>query len=79
MLIYISPEIDFMAVRKIPLKQRPALQFDGSSLPDHDAEDSEVSRALSTIRLVVLKDRALHDKVSKIYVANHTRYLPFIY
>ena len=57
-----------MAVRKIPLKERPAVRSNGPSDQGHDDEDPEVPEVLSTIRSIVLKDRALHDKVRKIHV-----------
>ena len=58
--------IDFMAVRKIPLKEQPTLNADGSPRSDTDSEDPEVSRVVSEIRSIVLKDRALYDKVSAL-------------
>ncbi len=55
-----------MSVRKIPLKEQPALNPDGSPRLNNedDAEDPEIPQTLSKIRSTVLKDRALHDKVS---------------
>ncbi|KAI0093577.1 DEAD-domain-containing protein [Irpex rosettiformis] len=63
--------VDFMSVRKIPLKERPPLNADGSprSGNEDDSEDAEVSQGLSIIRSVVLKDRALHDKAVKAFVS----------
>ena len=57
--------IDFLAVRKIPLKEHPAFAEDGSPRPvDEDgAEDPAVDSALQRIRKVTLKDRSLYDKV----------------
>jgi ATP-dependent RNA helicase DDX55/SPB4 len=58
--------LDFMAVRKIPLKEQPYLYEDGSSnalgLSDK-AEDPTVVTFQSRIRKTLLTDRALHDKV----------------
>lgn len=55
-----------MSVRKIPLKERHALNSDGSPRKEHDeeSEDPEVLVALSMIRSAVKNDRALHDKVN---------------
>ena len=52
-------------MRKIPLKERPAFNEDGSPLPhDEDGtEDPAVSDALNRIRNLVFKDRTLYDKV----------------
>lgn len=66
---------DFMAVRKIPLKQRPYLT-DSATESDSAAASSEginepkisldpaVQKTLVLIRKKVLSDRALHDQVS---------------
>ncbi|KAI0818534.1 DEAD-domain-containing protein [Irpex lacteus] len=63
--------IDFMSVRKIPLKEQPALNPDGSPRLNNedDAEDPEIPQTLSKIRSTVLKDRALHDKAVKAFVS----------
>lgn len=57
--------VEFMSVRKIPMKERPRFARDGSavSAEDMDAEDPDVSHVLETIRKKVLTDRALNDKV----------------
>lgn len=57
--------LDFLAVRKIPLKPRQAFDEDGSPRDDVDdeAEESAVSDALERIRKIVIKDRTLYDKV----------------
>ena len=55
---------DFMSVRKIPLKERPAFSKDLSPRNSGDeGEDPEVSIALSRTRKEMLKDRATYDKV----------------
>ncbi|KAI0636773.1 DEAD-domain-containing protein [Trametes polyzona] len=63
--------VEFMSVRKIPMKQRPAFAQDGSakSEDDMDTEDPEVKRAMETIRRKILTDRALHDKAAKAFVS----------
>ncbi|KAI0693285.1 DEAD-domain-containing protein [Cytidiella melzeri] len=63
--------IDFMSVRKIPLKEHPALTSDGSPRRegDSDGDDAEVSQFLSIIRSTVRKDRALHDNAVKAFVS----------
>lgn len=62
--------VDFMAVRKIPLKARPRFLNDGTPASgdnmDMGFEDPEVSCVTETIRKKVLMDRALHDKVCVI-------------
>ncbi|KAI0807622.1 DEAD-domain-containing protein [Fomes fomentarius] len=65
--------VDFMAVRKIPLKARPRFLNDGTPASgdgmDMDFEDPEVSSVTETIRKKVLMDRALHDKAAKAFVS----------
>lgn len=56
---------DFLSVRKIPLKKRPAFGEDGTPLDEVEdvADDSAVQEAVERIRKIVLKDRSLYDKV----------------
>ena len=55
---------DFMAVRKIPLKERrPLDEHDFPILEKDCSEGAEVLHMLQTIRSLVLTDRALYDKV----------------
>lgn len=62
--------VDFMSVRKIPLKERPVFRSDFSYKdPEDDNEDPEVSTALSRIRATILKDRAIYDKAVKAFVS----------
>ena len=65
-MLFVNKELssDFMSVRKIPLKERPAFSKDLSPRNSGDeGEDPEVSIALSRIRKEMLKDRATYDKV----------------
>ena len=56
--------VEFMAVRKIPLKEQPCFGGDGSPVSEEDEDDDpEITSIMSTIRQKVLADRALHDKV----------------
>jgi ATP-dependent RNA helicase DDX55/SPB4 len=62
--------VDFLAVRKIPLKRRTRFRVDGKPVEDgveeqevQREEDPEVQLALERMRAVLLTDRALHDKV----------------
>ncbi|KAG8218451.1 DEAD-domain-containing protein [Butyriboletus roseoflavus] len=65
--------IDFLAVRKIPIRKHPVVRADGvlpaqgSSGPEPD--DAAVALFLSRIRETVLTDRALHDKATKGFVS----------
>jgi len=62
-----------LAVRKIPLKERSYLVEDAASVPskaqeveagsDERAEDPTIEDTLQKIRVVVLQDRDIHDKV----------------
>lgn len=58
---------DFLAVRKIPIQKGPVFKEDGSPLADgdieQDEEDPAVSKVVDGVRKVLVKDRALHDKV----------------
>ena len=60
--------VEFMAVRKIPLKERPRFSGDDSSMSidNSNTEDPEVNSVIETIREKVLTDRALHDKVTRV-------------
>lgn len=57
---------DFLAVRKIPIKECPAFSGDGSPLTisEDDPEDPAVTQTLEQVRRAVVKDRTLYDKVS---------------
>lgn len=61
--------IDFLSVRKIPLKERNYLLGEGekggtfSGDVEERPEDAAVESTLSQIRSIVLKDRDIYDKV----------------
>lgn len=64
--------VEFMAVRKIPMKEQP--RFAACESPtsqdggmDVDSEDPEVLAVTAKIRERVLTDRALHDKVFDVF------------
>ncbi|KAJ7684530.1 DEAD-domain-containing protein [Mycena polygramma] len=75
--------VDFLAIRKIPISERPC--FTGSSdvamtLPSSKQEgededeptrpdDAEVSVFLGRIRKTILTDRAIHDQAAKAFVS----------
>ncbi|TCD63297.1 ATP-dependent rRNA helicase spb4 [Steccherinum ochraceum] len=61
--------VDFMSVRKIPIKERPAFRRADDGMDVDDTEDPEVSLTLETIRREVLTDRALFDKAAKAFVS----------
>ncbi|KAF7971110.1 hypothetical protein HWV62_7178 [Athelia sp. TMB] len=62
--------IDFMAVRKIPLKEQPYLFKAGPSVScSSTQEDASVSSFQDAIRKTLLTDRALHDKAAKAFVS----------
>ncbi|KAI6113657.1 DEAD-domain-containing protein [Pisolithus croceorrhizus] len=64
--------IDFLAVRKIPVRRHPYVGVGGVLSRDEIHEPSEdvvVSDYLSKIREVVLTDRALNDKAVKAFVS----------
>ncbi|KIK48884.1 hypothetical protein CY34DRAFT_797675 [Suillus luteus UH-Slu-Lm8-n1] len=64
--------IDFLSVRKIPIRQHPYILADGSKAPDSDClstEDGVVNTFMSQIRQTVMTDRALHDKAVKAFVS----------
>lgn len=65
--------IDFLAVRKIPVRRHPYIGIGGVLARDETHEPSEedavVPEYLSKIREVVLADRALNDKAVKAFVS----------
>ncbi|KAH9945937.1 DEAD-domain-containing protein [Epithele typhae] len=63
--------VEFMAVRKIPLKQKHRFSHDGSVVDqsDEDEDDPEVQSVVTIIRQKLLADRALHDKAAKAFVS----------
>ncbi|KAJ7032492.1 DEAD-domain-containing protein [Mycena alexandri] len=75
--------VDFLAIRKIPISERPYFAGTGDqvmSLPTarEEAEDGEepvrpddgeVSVLLGRIRKTILKDRAIHDQAAKAFVS----------
>ncbi|OJT07859.1 ATP-dependent rRNA helicase SPB4 [Trametes pubescens] len=73
-VLFVGREVDyveFMSVRKIPMKERRPFNKDGSVRcgDDMDAEDPEVQTAMQTIREKLLTDRALSDKAVKAFVS----------
>ncbi|KAG6831605.1 hypothetical protein H0H92_009078 [Tricholoma furcatifolium] len=64
--------IDFMSVRKIPLKRRAYLTETNlpSTAEDEDRpEDSEVKECFKQIRAELQKDRSIHDQAAKAFVS----------
>ncbi|KAJ7773022.1 DEAD-domain-containing protein [Mycena metata] len=75
--------VDFLAIRKIPISERPYFTGTGDqvmSLPmardeaeDEEEpvrpDDEEVSVLLGRIRKTILKDRAIHDQAAKAFVS----------
>lgn len=64
-----ATSIDFLSVRKIPIRQHPCIPADGSAARDVDypsTEDDVVNTFLSQIRRTIMTDRALHDKVATL-------------
>ncbi|THH20667.1 hypothetical protein EW146_g708 [Bondarzewia mesenterica] len=63
--------IDFLTVRKIPMRERPYFLEDGTPSEEGEArfEDEAVSYFQSKIRSELMKDRALHDKAAKAFVS----------
>lgn len=58
--------VDFLSIRKIPLKEHPSLLENGllnnSAVHRADGEDPEVQRIFDRVRSVAMNDRAIHDK-----------------
>jgi hypothetical protein len=62
-----AASIDFLSVRKIPIRQHPYILADGSKALETDypsTEDDVVNTFMFQIRQTVMTDRALHDKVA---------------
>lgn len=61
--------LEFMSIRKIPLKQHAFIQQDLSLSSEDDTErrtDQEVDQSLSLVRTKVLSDRVYNDQVGDI-------------
>ncbi|KAJ7090373.1 DEAD-domain-containing protein [Mycena belliarum] len=74
--------VDFLAIRKIPISERPLFGGSGdqamslpSSKEDADSaepvrpDDADVSVFLGRIRKTILMDRAIHDQAAKAFVS----------
>ncbi|KIM46161.1 hypothetical protein M413DRAFT_441228 [Hebeloma cylindrosporum] len=65
--------VDFLSIRKIPLKQKPYLLGNGehlsSPLDDTPPVDPDVEIFLNQIRTVLQSDRAIHDQSMKAFVS----------
>ncbi|GLB33835.1 putative DEAD-domain-containing protein [Lyophyllum shimeji] len=65
--------VDFMSVRKIPMKERAYLTEEGTPPSEEEmeerAEDPQVPEFLARIRSFLLTDRAIHDQAAKAYVS----------
>lgn len=62
--------LDFLNVRKIPLKEYPYVPHAGSlsSEPEHeDQDDPDVDIYLEDVRSVLKTDRALNDHVRNVF------------
>ncbi|KAH7929467.1 DEAD-domain-containing protein [Leucogyrophana mollusca] len=68
-----SEYIDFLSIRKIPIRQHPCIQQDGKLLDQSDDEargdDPDVDSFLEKIRETVATDRALNEKAAKAFVS----------
>jgi len=65
--------IDFLSVRKIPIRKHPLMQVGGvvaaQGTSEPESDDPAVASFLSQIRETVSTDRALHDKAFKAFVS----------
>ncbi|XP_006460355.1 hypothetical protein AGABI2DRAFT_203365 [Agaricus bisporus var. bisporus H97] len=64
--------VEFMSIRKIPLKQHAFIQQDLSLSSEDDTErrtDQEVDQSLSLVRTKVLSDRVYNDQAMKAFVS----------
>ena len=57
-------QIDFLSVRKIPLKEQDRIPPDSLARLEENEEDPEVAVLMTTFRREICKDRDLYDKVS---------------
>lgn len=60
-----SDYLDFMSIRKIPMKEQPYLNADDSMnvADDERPEDPQVEVLTNKIRETLLTDRGIHDQV----------------
>ncbi|PFH52747.1 hypothetical protein AMATHDRAFT_73879 [Amanita thiersii Skay4041] len=61
--------IDFMAVRKIPLKEKPYIKHSTSDFDEDQMEDPCISVFYEQISKFLLTDRAIHDQSIKAFVS----------
>ncbi|KAF8076413.1 DEAD-domain-containing protein [Lyophyllum atratum] len=65
--------VDFMSIRKIPLKERAYLTTEGTLTSKEEDEerdeDSQVLEVLARIRNTLLTDRGIHDQAAKAFVS----------
>lgn len=63
--LYLTPFLDFLAVRKIPLKEYPYITENQQQRQEEEtrSEDLNVTLFLNKVRVVLKTDRALHDLV----------------
>ncbi|KAJ6606373.1 DEAD-domain-containing protein [Mycena vulgaris] len=67
--------VDFLAIRKIPISERPCFAGPGDQVAVEGEEeplredDAEVSVFLGRIRKTILTDRAIHDQAAKAFVS----------
>ena len=59
------PFLDFLAVRKIPLKEHPYITENQQQHQKEEtrSEDADVALFLNKVRVVLKTDRAIHDLV----------------
>ena len=55
--------VDFMSIRKIPLKEQPYLDDDECYKTTESEEDPSITTFQNKLREFLLMDRALHDQV----------------
>ena len=63
--LYLTPFLDFLAVRKIPLNEHPYITENQQQHQDDEtrSEDPNVTLFLNRVRAVLKTDRAIHDLV----------------
>jgi ATP-dependent RNA helicase DDX55/SPB4 len=62
--LFLTPFLDFLAVRKIPLKKHPyIIENQQQQEEEPRSEDPHVTTYLNKVRAVLKTDRAIHDLV----------------
>lgn len=78
---YLKPFLDFLTVRKIPLKEHPYITENQQQHQEEEtrSDDPNVTLFLNKVRAVLKTDRAIHDLVVLLLIRSKLHPIPFIF